>query len=114
MANHGLTPGGVGLRTGKQAVFFTAVNPMDNQDGSGETQCDLAQARIASNKNTWKRFQNTVFRCNLKLAHQRELQFFIKQDQTQFFFTTHCLQSSLRKRFAIRPRIVRRSKEIEI
>ena len=25
--NHGLIPGGVGLRTGRQAVFFTFVNP---------------------------------------------------------------------------------------
>ena len=31
--NHGLIPGGVSLRTGEQAVFFTIVNPMDNQDG---------------------------------------------------------------------------------
>ena len=51
--NHGLIPGGVRLKTGRQAVFFTVVNPMDNQDGSGETLCDLSQARIASYKNTW-------------------------------------------------------------
>ena len=31
--NHGLIPGGVSLRMGRQAVFFTVVNPMDNQDG---------------------------------------------------------------------------------
>ena len=29
---HGLIPFGVSLRTGRQAVFFTVVNPMDNQD----------------------------------------------------------------------------------
>ena len=34
--NHGLIPGGVSLKTGGQAVFFTVVNPMDNQDGHGE------------------------------------------------------------------------------
>ena len=28
--NHVLLPGGVSLRTGRQAVFFTVVNPMDN------------------------------------------------------------------------------------
>ena len=33
--NHGSIPGGVSLRTGRQAVFFTIVNPMDNQDGLG-------------------------------------------------------------------------------
>ena len=50
-----------GLRTGRQAVFFTIVNPMDNQDGLGETLCDLSQARIAPYTNTWKRFQNSIF-----------------------------------------------------
>ena len=29
---HGLIQGGVRLETGRQAVFFTVVNPMDNQD----------------------------------------------------------------------------------
>ena len=57
----GLIPGGVSLRTGRQAEFFTVVNPMDNQDGLGETLCDLSQARIAPHKNTWKHFQDTVF-----------------------------------------------------
>ena len=75
IVNHGLFPGGVSLRTGRQAVFFVLhyVNPMDNQDGLGETQCDLSQARIAPYKNTWKRFQNTVSWCNLKLAQERGL-----------------------------------------
>ena len=35
MVNHGLIPGGVSLRTGRQAVFFTVVNPMDYQDDLG-------------------------------------------------------------------------------
>ena len=35
IVNHGLIPGGVSLRTGEQAVFFTFVNPMDDQDGLG-------------------------------------------------------------------------------
>ena len=54
--NHGLIPGGVSLRTGRQAVFFTIVNPMDDQGGLGETSCDLSRARIAPHKNTWKSF----------------------------------------------------------
>ena len=58
--NHGLIPGGVSLRTGRQAVFFTILNPMDDQDGIGETLCDLSQTRIAPCKNTWKRLENTV------------------------------------------------------
>ena len=47
---HGLIPGGVSLKTGRQAVFFTVVNPMDNQDGFGKTLCDLSKARIAPYK----------------------------------------------------------------
>ena len=45
MVNHGLIPGGVGLRTSRQAVFFTVVNPLDNQDGLGETLCDLSKSK---------------------------------------------------------------------
>ena len=67
-------------------VFFTVVNPMDNQDGLGETQCDLSQARIAPyKKNTWKRFQNTVFWCNLKLAG---LQFFQSRSNAVILYDT--------------------------
>ena len=45
----------------------------DNQDGLGETLCDLSQARIAPYKNTWKHFQDTIFWWKLKLAQQRGL-----------------------------------------
>ena len=75
IVNHVLTPGGVSLKTSRQAVFFIVVHPMDDQDGLGETLCDLSQARIAPHKNNWKRFQKTVCWCILKLAQQRGLQF---------------------------------------
>ena len=73
IVNHGLIPRGVSLKTGRHAVFFTVVNSMDNQDGFGETLCDLSKARIAPYKNTWKHCQDTEFWCNLKLAQQRGL-----------------------------------------
>ena len=85
---HGLIPGGVSLRTGRQAVFFTIVNPMDNQDGLGETLCDLSQARIAPCKNTWKQFQDTVFWCNLKFAQQRGLQFYQSRSNAVILYDT--------------------------
>ena len=88
IVNHGLFPGGVSLRTGRQAEFFTVVNPMDNQDGLGETQCDLSQARIAPYKNTWKRFQNTVSWCNLKLAQERGLQFYQTRSNALILYDT--------------------------
>ena len=54
----------------KTLFSHAVVNPMVNLDDIGKTLCDLSQARIAPYKNTWKRFQNTVFWCNLKLAQQ--------------------------------------------
>ena len=47
MVNPGLIPGEASLRTGRQAVFFTVVNPMDNQDGLGETNatCHKQESR---------------------------------------------------------------------
>ena len=88
IVNHGLIPGGVSLRMGRQPVFFTVVNPMDNQDGLGETLCDLTQATLAPYKNTWKRFQNTVFWCNLKLAQQRGLPFYQRRSNAVVLYDT--------------------------
>ena len=57
----GLIPGGVSLKTGRHAVFFTVVNPMDNQDGLGETLCDLSKARIAP----YKKYLETLSGCSI-------------------------------------------------
>ena len=80
--------GRVSLRTGRQAVFYTIANPIVYQDGSGKTSCDLSPARIAPSKNTWKRFQNTVFRCNLKLAQQRGLRFYQTRSNAVILYDT--------------------------
>ena len=71
---NGLIPGGTSLKRGRQKVFFTTVSPMEDACGMGETPCDLTKPRITPCKNTSKRFQNTVFWCNLKLAQERGLQ----------------------------------------
>ena len=76
---NGLIAGGKSLKRGRQAVFFTTVNPMDDGHGMGETPRDLTNPRIAPYKNTWKRLQDTVCWCNLKLAQEKGLQF----DQTR-------------------------------
>ena len=55
-------------------MFFTTVNPMDDEHGMEETPRDLTKPRIAPYKNTWKRPQNTVCWCNLKLAQEKGLQ----------------------------------------
>ena len=67
-------------------MFFTTVNPMEDDDGMGETPRDLTKPWIAPYKNTWKHFQNTVYRCNLKVAQGRGLQF----DQTRSHATVLC------------------------
>ena len=46
IVSHGLIPGGVSFRTGRQAVLFTIVNPIDNQVRIGGTPCDRAKPRI--------------------------------------------------------------------
>ena len=56
-------------------MFFTTVNPMEDGNCMEETPCDLTKPRIVPYKNTWKPHQNTVFRCNLKLAQEKGLLF---------------------------------------
>ena len=101
-------------------MFFTVVNPMDNQDGLGETHCDLSKARIAPYKNTWKHFQDTVFWCNLKLAQQRGLQFYQTRSNAVILYDTLpakiiekaiCVKTKdqlyRRESVILRPRVVR-------
>ena len=61
---------------------------MDNQDGLGETLCDLSQARIAPYKNSWKPFQSTIFWCNLKLAQRSGLQFYQTRSNAVILYDT--------------------------
>ena len=89
---NGLIPGGTSLKRGRQAVFFTTVSPIENVYGMGETLCDLTKPRIMPYKNTWKRFQSTVFWCNWELAQREKACNFTKRGHMQSFSTTHCLQ----------------------
>ena len=51
----GLIPGGKSNRRDRQSVFFTAVNPMDdNQDLDEEVQYNLDKPRIAPYKHIWR------------------------------------------------------------
>ena len=70
-------------------MFFTAVNPMEDDNGMGETPMRLDKAKDRSIENTRKLLQNTVYWCNFKLA----------QDM-QSSSTTHCQPFALRKRYA--------------
>ena len=71
----GLSPGGQSLKRGGQSVFFTIVNPMEDQNCVEETSCDLTKPRVVPYKNTWKPHQNIVYWCNLKLAQEKGLLF---------------------------------------
>ena len=73
---NGLIPGGNSLKRGKQAVFFTTVNPMEDENSMRETPRDLTKPRIAPYKNTWKPLQNTVCWCKLKFAQEKDLHFY--------------------------------------
>ena len=72
----GLIPGGRSLKRDRQTVFFTAVNPMDDDQGMEEIRYDLDKPRIAPYKNTWRPHQNTACWCNLKVSQKKGLQFY--------------------------------------
>ena len=61
IARNGLVPGGFSTKTGRHAVFFTVVDPMDDEQGLRETFGDLSKARIAPYKNTWKQLRDTIY-----------------------------------------------------
>ena len=71
----GLIPGGKDGKKGRHAVFFTAVNPMLNGQHR-ERDYDVTKPRIAEYKHTWKMHQNTVYWCNLRVAHRKGLPFY--------------------------------------
>ena len=86
--HNGLVLGGFSTETGRHAVFFTVVNPMDDEQGLGETCCDLSKARIAPYKNTWKPLQDTVYWCNLLLAQEGGLQFYQTRSNAVVLYDT--------------------------
>ena len=71
----GLILGGMDVKKGRHAVFFTAVNPMFI-DHHRERDHDVTKPRIAVYKHNWKVHQNTVCWCNLRVAQSKGLQFY--------------------------------------
>ena len=66
-----------------------------------ETPRDLTKPRIAPYKNTRKRFQNTVFWCNLKLAQEKGLRFYQTQSHAVVLYNT-LLAACIEKAVCIR------------
>ena len=59
--NSGMMPGGQNSSRERQTVFFTAVNPM-NEDHMDPQDLDLTKLRLASYEHKWKKHQDTLFR----------------------------------------------------
>ena len=72
-----VSPGGKSLKRGRQAVFFSTVNSMKDENGMGDTPCDVARPRIVPYKNTGKSHQNTIYWFNLKLVQEKGLLFYL-------------------------------------
>ena len=83
----GLIPGGKGVKKGIPAMFFTAVKPMFI-DQHGERDYDVTKPRIAVYKHIWKIHQNTVNRCNLRVAHSNGLQFYQTRSNAIILYST--------------------------
>ena len=60
----GLIRRGRSLKRDRQSVFFTTVNPMDDDQSMEENPCDLTKPRIAQYKNTWRPHKNTIYCCS--------------------------------------------------
>ena len=88
MVHNGPVPGGFSTKTVRHAVFFTVVNPMDDEQGLRETFCDLSKAGIAPCGNTWKPLQETVYWCNLLLAQGGGQQFYQTRSNAVVFYDT--------------------------
>ena len=120
IVRNGLVPVGFSTKTGRHAVFFTVVNPMDDEQGLRETFCDLSKARIAPYKNTWKPLQDTVCWCNFMLARKGGLQFYQTRSPAvilcdtllaEFIEKAVCMKTEeqLYQRESARPRVVLRA-----
>ena len=71
----GLTAGGQNSSSERDTVFFTAVNPM-NQDHRDPQELDLTKPRLASYKQKWKRHQDTLYWVDIQLAQRKGLKFY--------------------------------------
>ena len=87
MVNHGLIPGGVSLKQTDMLVFFTVVNPMDDQDVFWETPCVLSKARIASCKKHWETFSGHSTLVQFE-ARSTRTENFNKQDHAVVLYDT--------------------------
>ena len=73
--NSGLIAGGQNSSRERQTVFFTGMNPK-NQNHRDPQELDLAKPRLASYKQKWKRHQDMVYWVDIQLAQRKGLKFY--------------------------------------
>ena len=71
----------------RQTVFFTTVNPM-NKDHRDPQELDLTKPRLASDKQKWKRHQDTVYWVDIQLAQRKGLTFYQTRCNAIIFYDT--------------------------
>ena len=85
--NSGLIAGGQNLSRERQTVFFTVVNPM-NEDHRDPQELGLTKPRLASYKQKWKRHQDTVYWVDIQLAPRKGLKFYQTRCNAIIFYDT--------------------------
>ena len=98
IVRNGMIPGEKNVKRGRQAVFFTTVNPMEDGNSMEETPRDLTKPRIAPHKNTWKRLKNVVYWCNLKLAQEKGSHFYQTRSHADVLHNTQpaaCIEKAV-------------------
>ena len=70
------------------------MNPMENQDGFGRDPMQLVKSKNRAIQKYLETLSGYSILVQFEARSTKRIVVFIKQDQTQLFSTTHCLQSS--------------------
>ena len=100
IVRNGLVPGGFSTKTGRCAVFFTVVDQMDDKQGLRETFCDLIKSKNHAIQEYLETTSGHSILVQFFARSRRRTAIFNKQGPMRSSSMTHCLQSSLRKRYA--------------
>ena len=93
----GLVAGGQNSSRERQTVFFTAVNPM-NENHKDPQELDLTKPRLALYKQKWKRHQDMVYWVDIQLAQRKRLKFYQTRSNAIIFYDTlpaYCISKAI-------------------
>ena len=98
--NAGLIPGGQNL-SNRQTVFFLPVDPMDKEHKDPD-EIDLNAPRLAWYKQkVWKKYQNTVYWVDIKLAQMKGFKFYQTRSNAIILYDTlpaYCIPKAIMMR----------------